>query len=182
MISGQLPDQALIIPGLCFCIVDEADALLLDEASVPLILAEHKGKLDAPAFRRAFSVAKRLTQERHFQIDQVRRRARLSAEGAGEVERCFGRREGTLALWQRALELVETAICALVIFKRDRDYAVVHDEVMLIDEFTGRIATGRQWQGALQARVDIKEGLEPKAPTQVTAQMTYQALFTRFLT
>jgi len=180
-IAGSEISDGPILPGLCFCIVDEADALLLDEAGVPLILSMHQGRLDVPAFRRVFSLAESMQEGRDFQIDLSRRRARLTQRGLERIENGLNERDGVLALWQRAVELVETALCARVIYIRDRDYAVHNGELALIDEFTGRIATGRQWQGALQAMVEIKEGLEPRAPTEVTAKITFQALFPRFL-
>lgn len=180
-IAGSEVADAPILPGLCFCIVDEADALLLDEAGVPLILAIYQGSLDVPAYRRVFSLAETLHEGRDFQVDLSRRRARLTPQGLERIEAALGHRDGILALWQRAVELVETAVCARVIFKRDRDYAVHNEALALIDEFTGRIAAGRQWQGALQAMVEIKEGLEPRAPTEATAKITFQALFPRFL-
>lgn len=180
-IAGSKTANAPILPGLCFCIVDEADALLLDEAGVPLILAVQQGCLDVPAYRRVFALAESLKPGRDYQVDLSRRRTRLTVKGLERVETALGERTGILVLWQRVVELVETAVCARVIFKRDRDYAVHNKQVVLIDEFTGRIATGRQWQGALQAMVEIKEGLEPKPPTAVSAKITFQALFPRFL-
>ena len=181
LIAGADQAESPALPGLCFCLVDEADALLLDEAGVPLILAVQDGCLNASAYRKAFAAAESLRAGRDFKVDRQRRRARLTEQGVARVELALGQREGVLSLWQRALELVETAVCARMFYRRDQHYAVVNGEIALIDEFTGRISAGRQWQGALQSMVEIKEGLDPKGPTRVTAQITFQALFPRFM-
>ena len=173
--------EMMTLAGLCFCIVDEADALLLDEAGVPLILATAGAGVDIASLRNAFEAARKLRRGQDFRLDPDRRRAHLTATGLAHVERILGERDGALSLWQRAIELVETALCALLLYRCNRDYSIVNGEVALIDEFTGRIASGRQWQGPLQSLVEIKEALEPKAPTQVTAQITFQDLFPRFM-
>ncbi|MFK7963017.1 MAG: hypothetical protein AB8C46_03525 [Burkholderiaceae bacterium] len=181
LIAGSDEAASPALPGLCFCLVDEADALLLDEAGVPLILAVQNGCLNASAYRKAFAAAESLRLGRDFKLDRQRKRARLTEQGIARVELTLGQRDGVLSLWQRALELVETALCAQTLYLRDQHYAVLNDEVALIDEFTGRISAGRQWQGALQSMVEIKEGVDPKGPTRVTAQITFQALFPRFI-
>lgn len=182
---GKAPEHAdgntALVPGLCFCLVDEADSLLLDEATVPLLLAEATGKLDARAYLRAYELATQLKVDEHYRAHPSRRRVVLSDKGRQCVEHTFADETGDLALRRRAIELVETALAARSMYRVDRDYAVLDGQIVLIDELTGRVAVGRQWQGGLQAMVQIKEGLEPTPGTRTSAQITYQSLFPRFM-
>ena len=170
-----------LVPGLCFCIVDEADSLLLDEATMPLIIADQAGTLDGPGYKKAYQLAAGLSQAQHFRIDRISRRVTLTSAGVTRVEGELTEECGDLALLRRAIELVETALAAQYLFLIGRDYAILDQSLVLIDELTGRVASGRQWQGALNAMVQIKEGLEPTPPSRATAQITYLDLFPRFM-
>ena len=170
-----------LLPGLCVCLVDEADSILLDEAVVPLILAAPTHALDAAAYRRVYEIACTLQRGRDYTLVPVRRAAALTAAGRERVSVAVAGATGVLSPARRACELVEAALAARLLYRRDREYAVAGDELQLIDELTGRIAHGRQWQGALHPMVEIKEGLEPSAPTATAAQITYQRFFPRYL-
>lgn len=170
-----------VMPGLCMGLIDEADSILLDEAVVPLLLAAPTHEIDAAAYRRVFALAGALRRGRDYQLLQVRRAAELSAEGRERVARAVEGAAGVLSPARRACELVEAALAARHLYRRDRDYAVAGAELVLIDELTGRLAHGRQWQGALHPMVQIKEGLAPSAPSATAAQITYQRFFPRYL-
>ena len=169
------------LPGLCFCLVDEADSILLDEAVVPLILSAPTRAIDAAAYRRAYELSCTLQRQRDYALLQARRAALLSDAGRERVAAAVQGAGGVLAPARRACELIEAALAARLLFRRDREYVLAGGKLQLIDELTGRIAEGRQWQGALQAMVEIKEGLEPSAPTATAAQITYQRFFPRYL-
>jgi len=170
------------LPGLCFAVIDEADSILLDEATLPLILAAPSGAVDVDAYRRAFEISGALQPGAHFALHRPQRVAALTDAGRAHVaEALRGAQHGALRPLRRAHELVEAALVARWLQRRDHEYAVTARGLQLIDEVTGRIAEGRQWTGALHQMVEIKEGLEPTPPTTTAAQITYQRFFARYL-
>ncbi|MBA3596532.1 MAG: hypothetical protein H0W40_04045 [Methylibium sp.] len=169
------------LPGLCLCFIDEADSLLLDEAVVPLIISAPTQALDADAYRRAYEISCTLQRERDYTLVPARRALVLTDAGRGRVSAAVEGAGGVLAPARRACELIEAALAARLLYRRDREYAVAGGKLQLIDELTGRIAEGRQWQGALQPMVELKEGLAPSLPTATAAQITYQRFFPRYL-
>jgi len=179
---GAAPGAAAAaLPGLYFCLVDEADSILLDEAVMPLILAAPSHALDVSGYRHAYQIACTLQRQRDYTLLPERRAVTLSAAGRERVGAAVKGASGVLVPARRACELVEAALAGRLLFRRDREYVIVGAKLQLIDELTGRIADGRQWQGALQAMVEIKEGLKPSAPTVTAAQITYQRFFPRYL-
>jgi preprotein translocase subunit SecA len=169
------------LPGLYFCLVDEADSILLDEAVMPLILAAPSAPLDETAYRRAHDLACQLHRQRDYTLHDQQQRATLTPEGRERINAAVAGAGGELHPPRRACELVEAALVARLLMRRERDYTVLNGELLLIDELTGRVAVGRQWQGALHPMVQIKEGLSPSAPNRTTAQISYQGLFPRYL-
>jgi preprotein translocase subunit SecA len=187
---------APLLPGLHMAIVDEADAILLDEAVMPLILALPGRPVDAKAYACAFAITTKLQRERDYRLLPAQRVARLTDAGRAQVDlgvRASGAVTTALpgalpaaiaaALTppQRAHELVEAALAARWLFRRGREYTVTQDGVQLIDEVTGRIADGRQWSSALQQMVELKEGVALTPPATPAAQITFQRFFPRYL-
>ena len=179
--AGTASEGAALLPGLCLCLLDEADSILLDEAVLPLILAAPAGELDIAAYQRAYELARTLRRELHYTLRPEERRAWLTEAGRVRINAAVAGAAGELQPPRRACELVEAALAARLLYRRDHEYAVVQGELQLIDELTGRIAAGRQWQGALHPMVQIKEGLPPSPPTRTAAQITYQRFFPRYL-
>ncbi len=178
--SGPSP----VLPGLCLALIDEADSILLDEATVPLILAAPADAVETESYQRAMEIARDLRRGRDYAIDASQRRAELSDEGRAAVTaavQALPGNKGLLRPARRAHELVAAALSARHALQRDRDYTVHDAKLQLIDEITGRIADGRQWTGPLQAMVELKEGLPPSPATRVSAQITYQRFFPRYL-
>ena len=170
-----------LLPGLAMAILDEADAILLDEASMPLILAQPGPPVDEVGYTRAFEIAASLQRGRDYRALSAARAMRLTDAGRDRVSLAVQGAAGVLAPPQRAHELVEAALTARWVFRRDREYAVTKSGVQLIDEVTGRIAEGRQWTGALQPMVELKEGVPLSPPASTAAQITYQRFFPRYL-
>ncbi len=173
-----------VLPGLCLALIDEADSVLLDEATVPLILAAPVDAMEGQAYVRAMVMARALRRGRDYTLHATQHRCELSAEGREAVSKAVQALDGEVGLLRplrRAHELVAAALSACHALHRDRDYAVVDNKLQLIDEVTGRIAEGRQWTGPLQAMVELKEGLAPSPATRVSAQITYQRFFPRYL-
>ncbi|MEG0822663.1 MAG: preprotein translocase subunit SecA [Burkholderiaceae bacterium] len=169
--SGAAP----VLPWLCFGILDEADSILLDEATTPLILSGAAAAADEPAARHAFFVALGLRRERDYRLLMQGRVVQLTESGRQQVE--------AYEAWpaRRMRELVEAALAALVVYQRGRQYTVQANAVVLIDEVTGRLAEGRRWMGDLQAMVEIKEGLPLSPALSTVAQITYPRFLERYL-
>jgi preprotein translocase subunit SecA len=180
LMQGPTP----VLPGLCLALIDEADSILLDEATVPLILASAADVTHMASFERAMAIAGTLRRGRDYVIDARARRADLNDAGRTAVSAAVLALQGDKGLLRparRAHELVAAALSARHALQRDRDYTVQDGKLQLIDEVTGRIADGRQWTGPLQAMVELKEGLAPSPATRVSAQITYQRFFPRYL-
>ena len=178
---GNAARQQPVLPGLYFGVIDEADSILLDEACMPLILSTPTAPIDEAGYRRAFQIASSLQRGRDYQLQPAKRQAVLTEDGCERVTQQVLGAAGVLAPPRRAHELVEAAIAARLLYRRDREYALRNDELLLIDEVTGRIAEGRRWTGALHQMVELKEGLAPSPPVTTAAQITYQRFFPRYL-
>jgi preprotein translocase subunit SecA len=172
---------APVLPGLCFGVVDEADSILLDEACTPLILSAPSASVDEAGYRRAYDIACSLQHERDYRLLPLQRQALLTETGRERVTQAVVGANGVLAPPRRAHELVEAALAARLLYRRDREYAVTAEGLALIDEVTGRIAQGRRWTGALHQMIELKEALAPSAPMATAAQITYQRFFPRYL-
>jgi len=172
----------LLARGLCVAIVDEADAILLDEARTPLIVAE--GRPD-PAQRarawRALDLARRLAPGTDAIIDPAASTARLTPAGRLALER-FARADGDADGLDARLraELVEQALVALHLLRRDVHYVVQEREVVLVDATTGRPSPGRVLSRALHTLVALKERVPVPPATHVRASVTYPRLMSRY--
>ena len=176
---------APLLPALSMAILDEADSILLDEASMPLILAQPGPPCDGPGHQRAFDITTRLQRGRDYAAFPATRAMKLTDAGRALVSHAVQDAKGVLNPPQRAHELVEAALTARWMYRRDREYAVTtidgKTSVQLIDQVTGRIADGRQWTGALQQMVELNEGVALSAPATTLAQITFQRFFPRYL-
>jgi preprotein translocase subunit SecA len=173
-----------VLPGLCLALIDEADSVLLDEATVPLILAAPVDAVEGRSYVTALEIARGLRRGRDYALEAARRGCELNDAGraaVSEAVEALGHGAGLLRPLRRAHEFVAAALSALHAMQRDRDYVVVAGKLQLVDDVTGRIADGRQWTGPLQAMVELKEGLALSPGTRVSAQITYQRFFPRYL-
>lgn len=169
-----------LLRGLCMAIVDEADHVLIDEARVPLVLAGPAPELGAgEAIEQALALARTLRKGEHFV--HTRGVCELTPAGQAETE---ARLAGSASAWRNRIHresMVQTALCALHVFRRDHEYLVRDGEVVVIDTGTGRIAPGRTWSLGLHQAIELKEACEPSAAQATVAQITYQRFFARYL-
>lgn len=158
-----------------FAIVDEVDSILIDEARTPLIISspeEHAGKL----YKEFARVIPRLKRETDFTLDEKMRTVMLTDEGTDKVEKMLGQKiyeKNNLIL----IHHVEEALKAHFVFRRDRDYVVKDGEIILVDEFTGRLMTGRRYSGGLHQAIEAKENVMVKQESRTVATITYQNFF-----
>lgn len=174
--------RATLLRGLCMAIIDEADSVLIDEARVPLILSEScANQAERDYLNGALQLALRLTAEQDFVLHPLTRSVELTSGGRTALERLA---ESLAAVWHNRMhreETVGTALAALHLYERDRDYLVRDGVVTIIDGSTGRVAPGRVWSKGLHRLIEIKEGCEPTGETVTVAQITFQRFFQRYL-
>ena len=159
-----------------FVIVDEVDSILIDEARTPLIISGPTNRtLDN--YIRADEIAKQLEKEKHFTVDEKDRLVLMTEEGISRAEELFGV-ENLYSLENSALSHhLDQALKANYLFEIDVDYVVRDGEVVIVDEFTGRLSEGRRFSEGLHQALEAKERVEIKEETQTLADITFQNYF-----
>lgn len=179
---AHLGTQQVQRPDFHFAIVDEADSVLIDEARTPLIIADSPAADDdvVMEFQLADKVASQLIEDIDYSYDRSERRVEWLKDGEQRVTRLLG---GKRSLSGHRIDWHESclrAVKAQVLFHRDVDYVVDGDEVVIVDESTGRKMPGRQWEEGLHQAVAAKEGIKIKGQTETLARTTYQIFFNRY--
>ncbi len=161
---------------LHFAIVDEVDNILIDEARTPLIISG-PAEESTQKYYSLNRVIPRLQREVDYAIDEKLRTATLTEEGVAKVERILGVRNLYDPSEIGTLHHVNQALKAHAIFKRDVDYVIKDGEVVIVDEFTGRLMPGRRWSDGLHQAVEAKEGVRIREENQTLASITIQNYF-----
>ncbi len=168
--------------GLCMAVVDEADSLLIDEATLPLILAE---AVDDAAQRaacyQALHLARALREGEHFRADPQLQQVQWLSGADDHIEQLAAGLGGAWLNRRHRHELLSQALTALHLLHNERNYLVCDGAVQLLDAATGRVATGRQWQRGLHLLVELKEGCRASPLAATRAQTSVQAFFGRYL-
>ncbi len=159
--------------GHHYCIVDEIDSILIDEARTPLIIS---GKVsDAAALYTRFAgIARGLRRDVHYEVDEEKRSVAPLEEGVHAVERVLGVDNLYDMVSQNLVHQLQAALRAKELYRRDRDYIVDQNQVKIVDEFTGRVLEGRRWSDGLHQAVEAKEGVAIKQENQTLATITLQ--------
>lgn len=172
----------LLLRGLHFAIVDEADSVFIDESRTPLIISgnESFGVREEQLLRTAMEVAGDLVEGEDFTISD-KRGIQLSLDGKGRLEAWS---EDHAGLWKSALyrePLVTQALAAIHRYSLDQDYIIDEEGcVQIVDPYTGRVMPGRSWGQGLQQMIEIKEGLELTKPRETQAEISYQNFFRKY--
>jgi preprotein translocase subunit SecA len=161
---------------LNFAIVDEVDNILVDEARTPLIISGPAHD-DVAKYSRADQIARQLVPERHFEVKEKEHTVALTEEGVRTAEKLAGVESFYTAGNMEWPHLVDNALKAHHLYKRDVNYVVQNGEVIIVDEFTGRLMPGRQWSDGLHQAVEAKEGVRVKEESQTLATVTLQNFF-----
>ncbi len=163
----------LILPPFQYAIVDEADALLIDEGRNPLVLAGRLGEI-ALDLTAVDVLVKGLEKEIDFMLDDYKRNIFLTDQGISAVEKHFGIKSLHDEEGHLLLSAVNLALHAQHLLHREVDYIVRDEQVKLIDEFTGRIVEDRKWQNGLQAAVEAKEKLSIQSEGSILGSISIQ--------
>lgn len=171
-----------VLRGLCLALIDEADSILLDEATTPLILSRQatSGMTDAD-YHQALKIARHLDAGLHFTSLHDSKQIELSTLGRATIKTRCHHLPGLWRIGRFQRSTVTQALVALHHYHRDHDYLVRDDKVHIIDPTTGRIAEGRQWSRGLHQFIELKEGLPLSDAYQPLARITYQRFFPRYL-
>ena len=161
---------------LNFCIVDEVDSILIDEARTPLIISG--GKFNSKnLYKDADHAVKKLKEDEDYTIDEKTKNASLTEEGSKKIESVF-HLNNLYDLDNSALvHHINQALKANYAFKKDVDYVVENDAVIIVDQFTGRLMHGRQFSDGLHQALEAKENVTINEETKTLATITFQNLF-----
>ncbi len=162
--------------GFNFAIVDEIDSILIDEARTPLIISAPAA--ESGEFYAAFAgIARSLVKDEDYTIDEKLKAVQIKDSGIEKAEKALGvdniYTEGGI----KYVHHLETAVRAQAIFTNDKDYVIQDGEVVIVDEFTGRMQPGRRWSEGLHQAIEAKEGVEVQKESRTYASVTYQNYF-----
>ncbi len=162
-----------------FCVIDEIDSILIDEARTPLILSASNGENNVNKLYLAKTVADTLKNKIDFQLDEKRRDINLTEEGYKQAKERLGKKTLYDPDDPWILELLN-ALKAKYIFKLNKDYIVLNNKICIVDEFTGRIMEDRRWSLGIHEAIEVKEKVEIGGGTKTKSAITYQNFFTLY--
>ncbi len=162
--------------GFNFAIVDEVDSILIDEARTPLIISAPD--MESSKWYQEFArIIPKLDPKTDYEIDEKMRAVTLTESGINRIEKILGAQNIYEEKGIKYLHHLEQSLKAEALFKRDKDYVVKGDEVLIVDEFTGRLMPGRRWSGGLHQAIEAKEGVKVQPESLTLASVTFQNYF-----
>ena len=164
-----------------FCLIDEIDSVLIDEARTPLILSEFKGSENLNKLYFAKAIANILEEGIDFELDEKRKDINLTERGYEETKNKLGKNTLYDPDDPWILEILN-ALKAKYFFKLNKDYIILNNKIVIVDEFTGRIMEDRRWSMGLHEAVEIKEEMDIGGGTKTKSSITYQNFFTLYPT
>ena len=158
-----------------YAIIDEVDSILIDEARTPLIIS---GRLEksAETYQMMAQIAPKLQKDKDYEVDEKNKNIILTEDGIDKAQELLQIKDLFDINTQYAHHLLQ-ALKAKELFVKDTDYVVRNNEVMIVDEFTGRLMEGRRWSDGLHQAIEAKEGVKIQDETQTLASITFQNLF-----
>ncbi len=162
--------------GHVYAIVDEIDSILIDEARTPLIISA-PSREGENLYAQFAAIARELKAEEHYTVDEKLKSIALTNAGIELAERLLGVDNIYTEKGIKYVHHLETAVRARALFTRDKEYVVRDGEVVIVDEFTGRLQPGRRWSDGLHQAVEAKEGVAIQQESKTFASVTYQNYF-----
>ena len=175
--DNMATDKAYQVQREChFAIVDEVDNILIDEARTPLIISGHGGE-DVSIYPRFASLVPRLVREDDYTVDEKLRAVSLTESGVEKIEKALKIDNIYSPENFRLTRYMEAALKAQILYHKDREYVVRDGEIVIVDDFTGRLMFGRRWSDGLHQAVEAKEGLKVQQESITYATITLQNYF-----
>ncbi|MDO8500022.1 MAG: preprotein translocase subunit SecA [bacterium] len=159
-----------------FAIVDEIDSILIDEARTPLIISVPDEE-SSEYYRTFASIVPQLRENTDYNIDEKMKAVSITEEGIEKVEKLLGVSDIYAEKGFRYVRYLEQGLKAQALFQRDKDYVVKDGEIIIVDEFTGRLMPGRRWSEGLHQAVEAKEGVAIQKESRTLATITFQNYF-----
>ncbi len=162
--------------GHAYAIIDEIDSILIDEARTPLIISAPAAESEN-LYELFSNIARNLKVEEHFTIDEKSKSIALTDDGISAAEKMLGVENIYSDKGIKYVHHLETAVRAQALYTKDKEYVVRDGEVVIVDEFTGRLQAGRRWSDGLHQAVEAKEGVSIQKESRTYASVTYQNYF-----
>jgi len=159
-----------------FAIVDEVDSILIDEARTPLIISAPDNR-PLEAYYRYAELIKNLKENEDYNVDEKLRASTLTEAGIKKMEKALGMENIYTEGGLDTVHHLEQALKARALFEKDKDYVVAEGEVIIVDEFTGRLMHGRRYSEGLHQAIEAKEAVEIKRESRTLATITFQNYF-----
>lgn len=169
--SGKLRQR-----GFNYAIIDEIDSILIDEARTPLIISAPVADAES-LYTRFAKIAEILVVDEDFTVDEKHRQISLTDTGIEKAEKALGIENIYTDAGIKYVHHLETAVRAQALYTRDKEYVVRNGEIIIVDEFTGRMQPGRRWSEGLHQAVEAKEGVEIQQESRTFASITFQNYF-----
>ena len=166
----------LVQRGHAFAIVDEVDSILIDEARTPLIISG-QGEKSTELYDRVDAVVRTMRRDEHYEVEEKKKAVTLTDEGARKVETAFGIENLNDPENSELNHHVSCALRAHALMKRDVDYVVQNGQVIIVDEFTGRLMIGRRYSEGLHQAIEAKEHVKVERESKTLATITFQNYF-----
>jgi preprotein translocase subunit SecA len=152
------------------------DSILIDEARTPLIISAPSSESD-DLYKKFTDVARRLSPETHYTVDEKMRAVFITDEGISKTEEILGIENIYAESGVKLVHHLETALKAKALYHKDKEYVVKGDEVIIVDSFTGRLQPGRRWSEGLHQAIEAKENVSVQKESRTFASITYQNYF-----
>lgn len=162
--------------GHTYAIVDEIDSILIDEARTPLIISAPAQESE-DLYRTFARIASQLKREEDFTVDEKRKAIQMTDPGISRAEKLLGIDNLYTEKGIKYVHHLETAVRAQALFHKDKEYVVREGEIVIVDEFTGRLQPGRRWSEGLHQAIEAKEGVVVQKESRTYASITYQNYF-----
>ena len=168
--------SSCVLRELNYAIVDECDSILIDEARTPLIISGAKD-LSIDKYYAVKKVIPHLKKDKHFTMEEKSKTVSITEEGNTKIEELLGINNLYDMAHIEYLHNIYQSLKAHYLYKKDVDYMVQRDEVVIVDEFTGRLMPGRRWSEGLHQAIEVKEGVKVKTENQTLSSITFQNYF-----
>ncbi len=169
-------DENRVMSTLWYAIIDEVDSILVDEARTPLIISAPSAEPTSQYMRFA-AIARKLSENTDYKIDEKQKTATLTEEGINALEKILGVDNIYVSQHYNDIHHIENALKASTVYKKDIDYLLRNDEIMIIDEHTGRVLPGRRYSDGLHQAIEAKENATIQEESRTLASVTFQNYF-----